>query len=136
MDDADRAEASEPSIDTVRGWVEQAALAAVDKSGRDPVVLDVGDVLSITGWFLIVDGSEERQVKTIVDEIEQRVVDVGGPRPLRVEGLDTRQWVLMDYGDFLVHVFTTETRRYYELERLWSDVPRLELEGLLDIGRP
>jgi ribosome-associated protein len=136
MDDADRAEASEPSIDTVRGWVEQAALAAVDKSGRDPVVLDVGDVLSITGWFLIVDGSGERQVKTIVDEIEQRVVDVGGPRPLRVEGLDTRQWVLMDYGDFLVHVFTTETRRYYELERLWSDVPRLELEGLLDIGRP
>jgi ribosome-associated protein len=136
MDDADRAEASEPSIDTVRGWVEQAALAAVDKSGRDPVVLDVGDVLSITGWFLIVDGSGERQVKTIVDEIEQRVVDVGGPRPLRVEGLDTRQWVLMDYGDFLVHVFTTETRRYYELERLWSDVPRHELEGLLDIGRP
>jgi ribosome-associated protein len=136
MDDADRAEASEPSIDTVRGWVEQAALAAVDKSGRDPVVLDVGDVLSITGWFLIVDGSGERQVKTIVDEIEQRVVDVGGPRPLRVEGLDTRQWVLMDYGDFLVHVFTRETRRYYELERLWSDVPRLELEGLLDIGRP
>jgi ribosome-associated protein len=136
MDDADRAEASEPSIDAVRGWVEQAALAAVDKSGRDPVVLDVGDVLSITGWFLIVDGSGERQVKTIVDEIEQRVVDVGGPRPLRVEGLDTRPWVLMDYGDFLVHVFTTETRRYYELERLWSDVPRLELEGLLDIGRP
>jgi ribosome-associated protein len=136
MDDADRAEASEPSIDTVRGWVEQAALAAVDKSGRDPVVLDVGDVLSITGWFLIVDGSGERQVKTIVDEIEQRVVDVGGPRPLRVEGLDTRQWVLMDYGDFLVHVVTRETRRYYELERLWSDVPRLELEGLLDIGRP
>jgi ribosome-associated protein len=136
MDDADRAEASEPSIDTVRGWVEQAALAAVDKSGRDPVVLDVGDVLSITGWFLIVDGSGERQVKTIVDENEQRVFDVGGPRPLRVEGHDTRLWVLMDYGDFLVHVFTRETRRYYELERLWSDVPRLELEGLLDIGRP
>ena len=49
-----------------------------------------------------------------------------GPRPLRVEGLDARQWVLMDYGDFLVHVFTTETREYYELERLWADVPRLD----------
>lgn len=128
-------EASEEVTDeTVRGWVEQAALGAVDKRGRDVVVLDVREVLSITDWFLIVDGVGERQVKTIVDEVERRVSESGGPRPLRVEGLDARQWVLMDYGDFLVHVFTTETRDYYELERLWGDVPRVE--GLAGADTP
>jgi ribosome-associated protein len=112
--------------DDVRRWVVEAALAADDKQGRDIVVLDVADVLAITGWFVVIDGANERQVKTIVDEVERRVAERGGPRPLRVEGLDARQWVLMDYGDFIVHVFTTETRAYYELERLWSDVPRLD----------
>ena len=115
-----------PDPDDVRTWVVEAARAADDKQGRDIVVLEVGDVLSITGWFVVVDGSNERQVKTIVDEVERRVAEAGGPRPLRVEGLDARQWVLMDYGDFVVHVFTSEVRTYYELERLWSDVPQLE----------
>jgi ribosome-associated protein len=114
------------SADDVRAWVVEAARAADDKMGRDIVVLDVGDVLSITDWFVIVDGANERQVKTIVDEVERRVAADGGPRPLRVEGLDARQWVLMDYGDFIVHVFATDTRTYYELERLWSDVPRID----------
>lgn len=115
-----------PDPDDVRTWVVEAARAADDKQGRDIVVLEVGDVLSITGWFVVVDGSNERQVKTIVDEVERRVAEGGGPRPLRVEGLDARQWVLIDYGDFVVHVFTSEVRAYYELERLWSDVPQLD----------
>jgi ribosome-associated protein len=112
--------------DPIRDWVVAAARAADGKQGRDTLVLDVSSVLAITGWFVITDGLNERQVKTIVEEVERAVVDAGGPKPLRVEGLDDRRWVLMDYGDFVVHVFVDEVRSYYELERLWRDVPRLD----------
>lgn len=115
-----------PAGDDILTWVKTAARAASDKQANDVLVLDVGDVLSITDWFLICDGNNVRQVRTIVDEVEQQVSDAGGPKPVRVEGLDSRQWVLMDYGSFVVHVFLDEARRYYELERLWSDVPRLD----------
>jgi ribosome-associated protein len=102
-----------------------AATAADDKQANDVLVLDVGDVLSITGWFVICDGANARQVRTIADAVEEHVVEVGGPKPLRVEGRDGLHWVLLDYGDFVVHVFDDETRRFYDLERLWSDVPRI-----------
>ena len=106
-------------------WVTTAARAAAAKTEAETVVLDVGDVLSITSYFVITGGRNARQVKAVAEEVEEQVAAVGGPRPLRVEGLDTMQWVLLDYGDFVVHVFVDETRRYYELERLWSDVPRI-----------
>jgi ribosome-associated protein len=89
------------------------------------VVLDVGDVLAICDHFVIASGRNARQVRTITEEVEKRVAEAGGPKPIRTEGLDDFQWVLMDYGDFVVHVFLDETRHYYELERLWSDVPRI-----------
>jgi ribosome-associated protein len=114
------------SAATVRDWVVRAARAADEKQGNEILVLEVGVVSALTGWFVIVDGANERQVKTLVDAIEAGVAEDGGPRPLRVEGMDARQWVLVDYGDFVVHVFLTETRQYFELERLWSDVPRLD----------
>lgn len=103
-----------------------AARAADAKSGARTLVLDVSEVLSITGWFVITSGANARQVKTIAEEVEERVADGGGPRPRRIEGLDGLRWVLMDYGDFVVHVFLDEERDYYELERLWSDVPRVD----------
>ncbi len=102
-----------------------AARAADDKGARDIVVLEVGDVLVVADEFVIVSASNDRQVKAIVDDIERAVDEVGYGKPLRVEGLDDRHWVLIDYGDVVVHVFLEETRAYYELERLWSDVPRL-----------
>jgi len=102
-----------------------AARAADDKGARDIVVLEVGDVLVVADEFVIVSASNDRQVKAIVDDIERTVDEVGYGKPLRVEGLDDRHWVLIDYGDVVVHVFLEETRAYYELERLWSDVPRL-----------
>ncbi len=105
-----------------------AARAADAKLGARTMVLDVSDVLSITGWFVITSGANTRQVKTIAEEIEEEVSAAGGPRPLRVEGLDSLRWVLMDYGDFVVHVFLEEERDYYELERLWNDVPRVAWE--------
>ena len=102
-----------------------AARAAADKQGADPVILDVGDVLAICDYFVITSGRNTRQVRTITDEIERAITEAGGPKPLRLEGRDDLSWVLMDYGDFVVHVFLQQTRDYYELERLWSDVPRV-----------
>jgi ribosome-associated protein len=113
----------------VRRWLLIAARAASDKQARDVVVLDVGTVLSITGWFVICDGTNPRQVRTIAEEVEAQITAAGGPKPLRIEGLDGLHWVLIDYGDFVVHVFLDETRSYYDLERLWSDVPRVDWES-------
>jgi ribosome-associated protein len=112
-------------LDT-RHWVLVAAQAADAKTDEATVVLEVGEVLAITGWFLITGGTNTRQVRSIAEDIEIKVAEAGGPRPLRVEGLDTSQWVLLDYGDFIVHVFLDEAREFYDLERLWRDVPTLD----------
>lgn len=88
-------------------------------------MLEVGEVLVVADEFVIASATNDRQVKAIVDEVERVLADEGFGKPLRVEGLDDRHWVLVDYGDVVVHVFLQETREYYELERLWSDVPRV-----------
>jgi ribosome-associated protein len=106
-----------------------AARAADDKKGEDTVVLDVWPVLAITDAFVITSATNPRQVRTIAEEVESAVKRAGGPGPLRVEGADDARWVLLDFADFVVHVFLDETRRYYDLERLWSDVERVEWRG-------
>lgn len=103
-----------------------AARAADSKGARDVVVLEVGDILVVADEFVIASAPNDRLVKAIVEEIERVVAETGYAKPLRVEGLDDLHWVLMDYGDVVVHVFLEETRDYYQLERLWGDVPRLE----------
>lgn len=103
-----------------------AARAALAKGGTDILVLRVGDVLAITDYFVIVSASNPRLVRAVVQEIEHQVAQAGGPRPTRVEGHNEAEWVLVDFGAFVVHVFHTETRRYYELERLWSDVAQVD----------
>lgn len=115
-----------PSPDGLSAEVSAAADAAVAKQGLDTVVLDVGQVLAITGWFVITSAPNTRQVRTIAEAVEEAVAARADRRPLRVEGLDDRRWVLLDYGDVVVHVFLDETRRYYELERLYADVPKVE----------
>jgi ribosome-associated protein len=107
-----------------------AAHAADEKKGEDIVVLDVGDILSITEAFVLVSAPNTRLVRTIVDEIELalKLTDDEGPRS--VEGLDDATWVLMDYGDVIVHVFLSETRAFYDLDRLWADTPAVEWTGL------
>jgi ribosome-associated protein len=116
----------EPSLDEIRHWVTTAARAAAAKLGTDTVILDVHDVLGITDAFVITSGRNRRQVLTIAEEVEAQVKAVGGPAPMRVEGLTDAQWALLDYGDFVVHVFLDEVRRYYDLERLWGDSPVIE----------
>ncbi len=102
-----------------------AARAAEAKSGEDTAVLAMGELLGLTDAFVITSGRNARQVKTIVDEVERQVGAVAGRKPARVEGLDDARWVLMDYGDFLVHVFLDEAREFYDLEHLWADAPRV-----------
>ncbi len=104
-----------------------AARAAEDKLGHETVVLDMRELLGVTDAFVITSGRNARHVRTLVEEIEKQVRHATGRSPLSVEGLRDLQWVLMDYGDFLVHVFVDDTRSYYDLERLWGDAPRLEI---------
>ena len=92
------------------------------------MVLEVGDVLSIVEYFVITGASNTRQVRTIAEEVEEQVKRADGGAPIRVEGLNDGMWVLLDYGDIVVHVFLDETREFYDLERLWSDVGRLDWE--------
>ena len=115
-------------MEHVRHLARTAARAAWSKGGEDTLVLEIGPVLAICDAFVLTSGRNSRQVKTIAEEVEARVKAEGGGPPLRVEGMASAEWVLLDFGDFAVHVFLDETRRYYELERLWSDVPRIEWE--------
>ncbi len=115
-------------LDDVREWARMAARAAASKGGQDTVVLEVGQVLAITDAFVITSGRNSRQVATIAEEVEAQLKAGAGISPLRTEGRSDGQWVLLDYGDFVVHAFLDEVRAYYELERLWSDAPRLEWE--------
>ena len=112
-----------------------AAAVADDKQGRDTVILDVGDVLAICELFVVTSAPNTRLVRTIAEEIEQRLHEAGGGSPLRVEGLRELQWVLVDYGDIVVHVFLEETRRFYDIERLYRDVRRIDWEPLTGAGR-
>ena len=105
-----------------------AGRAAASKKGVDTVLLGVGHVLSIVDWFVVTSGANPRQVRTIAEEVEEQLKRATGQGPLRVEGLDDARWVLLDYGDIVVHVFLDEVRAYYELERLWGDVPREYVE--------
>ena len=102
-----------------------AARAADSKLGEKTVILSVGDALGITEAFVITSGGNARQVRTIADEVELQLKKAKGRAPIRIEGLDDARWVLMDYGDFLVHVFVDEAREFYDLEHLWADAPRL-----------
>lgn len=103
----------------------EAARAADEKLGENTVVLAMGAFLGVTDAFVITHGRNSRQVRTLVDEVERRVREVSGRSPYAVEGLRDLRWVLMDYGDFLVHIFHEETRPYYDLEHLWGDAPRV-----------
>jgi ribosome-associated protein len=114
------------SAPTTRALV--AAAAAVEKKGRDISVIDVAPIIAIIDRFVLVSASNTRQVRTIVDEIEHALRDHDGSTPIGVEGLDDATWVLLDYGDVVVHVFLEETRAYYDLDRLWADAPRVPFE--------
>jgi ribosome-associated protein len=106
-----------------------AARAADDKKGADIIALDVGEVMGIVDAFVITHASNTRLVRAIVDEVKLQLFERAGVKPRAVEGVDDFSWVLLDYGDLVVHVFLEETREFYGLERLWLDAPRIVWDG-------
>ena len=119
-----------------RRWALVAAAAADDRKGADTVVIDVGEVLAVTDYFVITHGNTPRQVRAITEGVEEALRAAGGPSPLRVEGADDRQWVLLDYGAFVVHVFDAERRAFYRLERLWGDCPVVDWRPAAAVAAP
>ncbi len=101
--------------------------AAQEKKAMNVEILEIGSLTVVTDYFVICSGESTTQVRTIVDYIEESLKKQGF-RPSGVEGYTHSHWVLMDYGDVIVHVFEEETRRYYDIEKLWLDAPRVEIE--------
>lgn len=108
--------------------VRLATQAASDKKAEDLVVLDLREVASFTEFFFICSGTNPKQVQAIVDAIEEQLRKAG-KRPLHIEGYASAEWILMDYGDFIVHVFGGTARHFYDLERLWRDAKRVEVSS-------
>jgi ribosome-associated protein len=106
----------------------RAARAALDKKAIDLAVLDVQGVSSVADYFLVCSGRSAPHVKTIADAIRDEL-KADGVRPLHTEGQPESGWVLLDYGDVLMHVFLEDTRAYYALERLWGDAPSIPVDG-------
>lgn len=113
--------------------VHTAALAAADKLADNIVAFDVSEQLVITDAFVLCSATNDRQVKAIVDEVEDRLRDVGA-KPVRREGERDGRWVLLDYSDIVVHVQHEEERSFYALERLWRDCPTIELPETVRSG--
>ena len=112
-----------------------AAKAADEKKATDIMVIDVSELTSVTDYFVIATAANNRQVNAIIDEIEEEGRAKAGRKPLHREGIEAGTWALLDYGDYVVHVFQPEARDYYRLETLWNDAPVLDLQeaGITDV---
>ena len=115
-----------PATDHAVALTHTAARAAAEKKAEGIMAIDVSERLALTDVFLILSGDNDRQVRAIVDAIDEAMLKAGAKRRLR-EGLEEAHWVLIDYTDVIIHVQQGEDREYYELERLWKDCPPIEL---------
>jgi ribosome-associated protein len=113
---------------SIESRVRLAVAAALDKKATNLDVLAVGALTSIADYFILSSATNERQAQAIADSVVERLRDEMGVRPLLVEGSTPGRWVLIDFGDFIVHIFTEEVRRFYGLERLWGDAPNVTAE--------
>ena len=107
--------------------VRLAIKCASEKKAFDLIALDLRSIASFTEFFIIASGSNQRQVQAIADEISEQLKKQLGTRPVRIEGYNSGEWVLVDYGDFIVHIFNGEAREFYDLARLWLDARKVEI---------
>lgn len=107
----------------VRELAVAAAAEAVERKGTDVTLLDLRGLTTATDWFVLVSGESDIQVRSIAERIEERLAKDFDAKPWHVEGLKQTRWVLLDYVDFVVHVFHREARSFYDLDRLWGDAP-------------
>ena len=116
------------SDSSIESRVRIAVAAALDKKATDLDVLSVGGLTSIADYFGLASAGSERQAAAIADAVTDRLRDELGVKPLLVEGTNPGRWILLDFGDFIVHIFTEDVRRFYGLERLWGDAPNVTAE--------
>ena len=114
--------------DPIRQRVRTAVSAALDKKAFDVVALAVADLTSIADYFVLCSANSERQTQAIADSILEKLRKDEGVKPLLVEGTTPGRWILVDFGDFIFHIFTEDCRRFYGLERLWGDAPNVTAE--------
>ena len=107
--------------------IRRAIDCAADKKAVNMVALDLREIASFTEFFVIATGMNQRQVQAIADDIREKLKAEFGARAVRVEGYATGEWVLLDFGDFIVHIFDKDAREFYDLERLWRDAKRVDL---------
>ena len=121
---------------SIESRVRLAVAAALDKKATDLDVLAVGELTSIADYFVLASASNERQAQAIADSITSRLKDEMDVKPLLVEGMTPGRWVLLDFGDFIIHIFTEDVRRFYGLERLWGDAPNVTSEFTGEAEKP
>ncbi|HEX6641168.1 MAG TPA: ribosome silencing factor [Thermoanaerobaculia bacterium] len=114
--------------DSIEARVRLAVAAALDKKATNLDVLAVGELTSIADYFVLCSAGSERQAQAIADNVVDRLKQEMNVKPLLVEGTTPGRWVLLDFGDFIVHIFTEDVRRFYGLERLWGDAPNVTAE--------
>ena len=117
-----------PTIEDINELVAQAAIAADSAMGTETEAFYVAEHLAITDWFVVTTGRNPRAVRALVEKVEEALTIKYSVKPITIEGKEAGEWILMDYGDFVVHVFGSEARNYYDLGRLWQDVPRMKIE--------
>ncbi len=112
---------------TSRDWAIIAAESAAEKKAENVLAIEVAELLVVTDYFVIATGRTDIQVRAIADEVEHGLLERGGIKPIGREGADEGKWILLDYGDLVIHVFQPQERGFYRLEKLWGDAPRLTL---------
>ncbi|MGI8555922.1 MAG: ribosome silencing factor [Pyrinomonadaceae bacterium] len=115
------------SFDELDENVKLALRCASEKKAVNLTVLDLREITSFTEFFIIAGATNQRQAQAISDDIQEQVKKQLGERPIRIEGYNNAEWILMDYGDFVVHIFEQKSREFYDLERLWRDARKVQL---------
>lgn len=119
---------NKPLSNSIEDRVRLAAAAALDKKATNLDILAVAELTSIADYFVICSATNERQAQAIADNVAELLRSEMNVKPLLIEGTTPGRWVLLDFGDFIVHIFTEEVRRFYGLERLWGDAPNVTAE--------
>lgn len=119
------------SYDELDDDLKLAIHCASEKKAADMVALDLREIASFTEFFVLASGANQRQVQAISDEISEQLKKQFGRRPVRIEGYNSAEWILLDYGDFVIHLFDKDAREFYDLERLWRDARRVDLPSSL-----
>jgi len=122
--------------DPIQRRVHTAVSAALDKKAADLDVLAVSELTSIADYFVICSAGNERQAQAIADSVQEKLRAEDSVKPLLVEGTTPGRWILLDYGDFIFHVFTEDCRRFYGLERLWGDAPNVTSDFTDEVEAP